>query len=92
MITGCMPNAISLYWKRPFMSEVNKAWIYVAKGRRTISVLHPLGEVVAKPFDVAHTASELRKLADFLKILDGKTSVILEHAVRYHEPIANMLH
>lgn len=32
-----------------------------------VSVLLPFGEVVSKPFEVCYTASELRKLANYLK-------------------------
>lgn len=53
------------------MTEVNAVGIDVAKGKSTIAVLRPLGELVAKPFNVNHTTSELKKLADFLKSLEG---------------------
>jgi len=74
------------------MVEVNAVGVNVAKGKSTVSVLRPLGELVAKPFNVYHTASELKKLADFLKSLEGETRVIMEHTGRYYEPIANTLH
>ena len=74
------------------MTEANAVGIDVAKGKSTVTVLRPLGELVAKPFNVNHTTSELRKLADFLKSLDGETRVIMEHTGRYHESIAQMLH
>ena len=57
-----------------------------------VSVLRPFGEVVATPFEVRHTASELKKLADYLKSLDGETRIILEHTGRYYEPVAQLLH
>ena len=47
---------------------------------------------MVKPYDVRHTFSELRDLAEFLKSLDGETRVILEHAGQYCEPVAQMLH
>lgn len=71
---------------------MNAAGIDVSKGKSMVSVLRPFGEVVAKPFEVRHTASELRELADYLKSLDGETRVILEHTGRYYEPVAQMLH
>lgn len=74
------------------MTEVNAVGIDVAKGKSTVTVLRPLGELVAKPFNVNHTTNELRKLADFLKSLNGETRVIMEHTGRYHESIAQMLH
>lgn len=71
---------------------MNAAGIDVSKGKSVVSILRPFGEVVAKPFEVCHTASELRELADYLKSLDGETRVILEHTGRYYEPVAQMLH
>lgn len=71
---------------------MNAAGIDVSKGKSMIAVSRPLGEVVSKPFEVHHTGSELRKLADYLKSLDGETRVVMEHTGRYYEPIAQYLH
>lgn len=71
---------------------MNAVGIDVSKGKSMVSVLRPFGEVVAKPFEVGHTASELRELADYLKSLNGETKVILEHTGRYYEPVAQLLH
>ena len=43
----------------------NVAGIDVSKGKSMVSVLRPFGEVVAKPFSVGHTGSELKELADY---------------------------
>lgn len=69
----------------------NVAGVDVSKGKSMVSVLRPFGEVVAKPFSVCHTGSELRELADYLKSLDGETRVVMEHTGRYYEPIAQFL-
>jgi len=71
---------------------MNAVGIDVSKGKSMVSVLRPFGEVVATPFEVRHTASELKKLADYLKSLDGETRIILEHTGRYYEPVAQLLH
>ena len=71
---------------------MNAAGIDVSKGKSMVCVLRPFGEVVAKPFEVRHTVSELRELADYLKSLDGETRVILEHTGRYYEPVPQLLH
>ena len=71
---------------------MNAVGIDVSKGRSMIAVMRPFGEVVAKPFEVLHTASELRKLADYLKSLDGETRAILEYTGKYYQPIARCLH
>ena len=70
----------------------NVAGIDISKGKSTVSVLRPFGEVVAKPFTVGHTGSELRRLADYLKSLDGETRVVMEHTGRYYETVAQFLH
>ena len=71
---------------------MNAVGIDVSKGKSMVTVLRPLGVVVAKPFEIGHTAAELRKLADFLKSLDGETKVIMEHTGRYYEPVAQVIH
>lgn len=56
----------------------NLAGIDVSKGKSIVSVLRPFGEVVALPFAVHHTSSELSELANYLKSLDGETRVVME--------------
>ena len=57
-----------------------------------IAVMRPFGEVVASPFEVTHTVSELGKLASYLVSLDGETKVIMEYTGNYYQPIARVLH
>lgn len=57
-----------------------------------VAVVRPFGELVVKPYEVRHTASELGELANSLKSLEGETRVILEHTGRYYEPVASLLH
>ena len=71
---------------------MNAVGIDVSKGRSTVAVLRPYGEVVASPFDVAHTGSELKALADFINKLRGETKVVMEATGNYYEPIARYLH
>ena len=71
---------------------MNAVGIDVSKGKSTIAVMRPFGEVVASPYDVGHTESELKELARFLKSLPGETRVLMEYTGRYYEPIAQYLH
>ena len=71
---------------------MNAVGIDVSKGKSTVVVLRPFGEVVASPYDVGHTESELKELARFLKSLPGETRVLMEYTGRYYEPIAQYLH
>lgn len=71
---------------------MNAVGIDVSKGKSTVSIMRPFGEVVAVPFEVGHTAGELRALANSLLKIDGETRVIMEYTGSYYEPIAYALH
>lgn len=71
---------------------MNCVGIDVSKGKSTVAVMRPLGEAVILPFEVLHTASELKALADLLKSIDGETRVVMEHTGNYHLAIASVLH
>lgn len=70
---------------------MNAVGIDVSKGKSMVSVVRPFGELVTKPYEVRHTASELSALASTLKCLEGETRVVLEHTGRYYEPVAQVL-
>lgn len=70
---------------------MNAVGIDVSKGKSMISVMRPLGEIVAKPFEISHTPSELDNLADYLKSLDGETRIIMEYTGKYHQSISQFL-
>jgi len=59
----------------------------VSKGKSTISILKPYGEVVCSPFEVQHVKKELESLDSLLKKLDGEMRVVLEATGIYHLPI-----
>ena len=71
---------------------MNSVGIDISKGRSTIAVMRPFGEVVISPFEVRHTDSELSKLARRLKSLNGETRVVMEATGNYHAPVAKLLH
>lgn len=71
---------------------MNAVGIDVSKGKSTVAVIQPFGVVIAEPFDVFHTDSNLKQLADFIKSLPGETKVVMEYTGTYYEPIANALH
>ena len=71
---------------------MNSVGIDISKGRSTVAVMRPFGEVVISPFEVRHTDSELSELARQLKILDGETRVVMEATGNYHAPVAWLLH
>ena len=71
---------------------MNSVGIDISKGRSTVAVMRPFGEVVISPFEVRHTDSELSKLARQLKSMDGETRVVMEATGNYHAPVAKQLH
>jgi transposase len=71
---------------------MNAVGIDVSKGKSMVCVMRPFGEIVTSPYEVSHTGSELGKLANLLKSLNGETKIILECTGSYHLPIARSLH
>lgn len=71
---------------------MNSVGIDISKGRSTIAVMRPFGEVVISSFEIRHTGSELSKLAKQLKSLDGETRVVMEATGNYHASVAKLLH
>ena len=71
---------------------MNAVGIDVSKGKSTVAILRPLGEVVSLPFDVPHDLGSLERLADQIICLDGDSRVLMEATGRYHEPVAMALH
>jgi Transposase and inactivated derivatives len=70
---------------------MNAVGIDVSKGKSMVAVMRPFGEVVASPYEIAHTERELKELAGFLKSLPGETKVIMEYTGNYYQPIARYL-
>ena len=71
---------------------MNAVGIDVSKGRSTVAILRPMGEVVQMPEDVAHDAISLERLAYKILALGDETKVLMEATGRYHEPVAAELH
>ena len=71
---------------------MNAVGIDVSKGRSTVAVMRPFGEIVYSPFEVAHTDSELGSLAKLLRSLKGETKIVMECTGAYHLPVAHTLY
>lgn len=71
---------------------MNAVGIDVSKGKSTVAILRPQGIVVASPYDVPHTGSDLKELATAIKKLRGETRVVMEVTGNYYKPIARFLH
>lgn len=59
----------------------------VSKGKSTVCVMKPYGEIVLKPFEVQHTESELSELEKMLRKLDGEVRLVMEATGVYHLPL-----
>lgn len=66
---------------------LNAVGIDVSKGKSTVAVLRPAGEVVRKPFPVSHSVKDLSDLVSYVGNLDGETRVVMETTGHYHEPV-----
>lgn len=58
---------------------MNAVGIDVSKGKSTVAVLRPFGEIIVSPFDVSHNPKELSELVSLLKTLDGDTRIVMEY-------------
>ena len=65
--------------------------IDVSKGKSTVCLLKPYGEIVCKPFEVQHTETDLEKLNDLLQKLEGEIRIVMEATGIYHLPILTFL-
>ena len=70
---------------------MNAVGIDVSKGKSTVAVIQPFGVVIAEPFNVFHTDSDLKELVRFIKSLSGETKVVMEYTGTYYE-LADTLH
>lgn len=65
--------------------------IDISKGKSTVCILKPYGEIVCSPFEVQHIDSELNSLNDILVKLDGEIRIVMEATGIYHLPILSYL-
>lgn len=70
---------------------MNAVGIDISKGKSMVVVMRPFGELVVTPFEVHHTANELKELVNLLKGLGGEVRIIMEFTGRYYQPIARFL-
>lgn len=63
----------------------------VSKGKSTICILKPYGEIISSPFEVKHTKTDLTNLATMLLHFNDEVKIIMESTGNYHYPILNFL-
>ena len=62
--------------------------IDVSKEKSTVCLMKPFGEIVAGPFEITHTESDLSELSHMIKRLDSDVRIVLEATGIYHLPVA----
>lgn len=65
--------------------------IDVSKGKSTVCFLKHHGEVLHKPFEVSHTASELLYLFELISSSTEEIRIVMESTGIYHLPILNFM-
>lgn len=65
--------------------------IDVSKGKSTVCIMKPGGEVLSAPFDILHTMEGILTLVQRLKAFDEEVRVILEDTGHYHWPVVTLL-
>jgi len=61
--------------------------IDVSKEKSTVCIMKPYGEVLASPYDIAHTESSMEKLIGTIESYTEETRVVLEATGAYHLPV-----
>lgn len=61
--------------------------IDVSKGKSTVCILKPYGEVIVSPYEVQHTEPDLRVLISHIKSIEGKVRIVMEATGAYHLPL-----
>lgn len=62
--------------------------IDVSKGKSTVCIMKPCGEILKPPFEISHTANELDSLVSLIKSYDEESRVVLEDTGHYHLPVS----
>ena len=52
--------------------------IDVSKGKSTVCILKPYGEIVCSPFEIQHVEKDLEVFHSLLEKLDGEIRIVME--------------
>ena len=63
--------------------------IDISKGKSTVCILKPGGEVVKPPFEMDHAVEDLDNLVSLINSFDEETRVVFENTGHYHLPVAS---
>ena len=65
--------------------------IDVSKGKSTVCIMKPGGEVLETPFEILHNIESVISLVNLIKTYDEEVRVILEDTGHYHWPVVTLL-
>lgn len=65
--------------------------IDVSKGKSTVCVLKPGGEVLETPFEMLHTMDSILSLVHLIRSYPEEVRVVLEDTGHYHRPVVTLL-
>ena len=65
--------------------------IDVSKGKSTVCLMKPFGEIVVGTMEIVHVESELRTLVKLMKSMNGEVKVVMEATGIYQLPVITYL-
>ena len=65
--------------------------IDISKGKSTVCLMKPFGEILAGPMEISHVDSELKTLVKLIKSLIDEVKVVMEATGIYHLPVLTYL-
>ncbi len=66
--------------------------IDVSKGKSTVCIMKPYGEIVKAPYEIIHSKDDLNALVTFIKSQNEEVWAIMEDTGHYHWPILLFLY
>ena len=70
---------------------MNAVGIDVSKGKSMVAIMRPFGEIVATPFEIKRTASDINSLVELIHSVEDESRIVMEHTGRYYEVFAHQL-
>lgn len=65
--------------------------IDISKEKSRVCILKPYGEIIAEPYEIKHTDTELKLLVETISEFKEDTRVVMEATGAYHFPILSYL-
>lgn len=65
--------------------------IDVSKGKSTVCILKPYGEIISSPFEIHHIEPDLSSLATMLLRFNEEVRIVMESTGNYHYPVLTFL-